>query len=438
MSINGNQAGWYPDPWGVAPLRWFDGQQWTAQVSAGAESKRSEPTPASRAREFASRARASLSTSAASLRGRPRQVGQDLRTAFPAPTSDVRSPIPRPAARLIRSPDDAEEAAAEWMRWFGFEDARRTPTGPDRGLDVISRGAVAQVKDHGTAIGRPLLQQLHGAGLGRRTLFFSRQGFTTAAVEWADGVGMALFRFDLQGEPEPQNPLARQLFATRPAQLALVGQRQALCFPTRLSDVAALTVLERHCEGRGAGRERLVGAWHVWLPLYGMRYRFSEPTGRVGTVREHYSDVVLDGLTLRPYPVALNVQSAVTMPASEPLPPIKTADALVSYIHDLWNTLIARKQQAARARLAEQLRACGVPVDRANALHAEVVCVLQRPLFVGVYDHLSGRRLAAVDGEAGAILTPLGMKMTQDSTGTISILDARGRRLSAPSSVSSV
>ena len=25
--------GWYPDPWGQAPARWFDGAQWTAHIS---------------------------------------------------------------------------------------------------------------------------------------------------------------------------------------------------------------------------------------------------------------------------------------------------------------------------------------------------------------------------------------------------------------------
>jgi len=28
-------AAWYRDPWGVAPLRWWDGQNWTAFTSLG-------------------------------------------------------------------------------------------------------------------------------------------------------------------------------------------------------------------------------------------------------------------------------------------------------------------------------------------------------------------------------------------------------------------
>lgn len=28
-------AGWHPDPWGQAPLRWWDGSQWTGHTSSG-------------------------------------------------------------------------------------------------------------------------------------------------------------------------------------------------------------------------------------------------------------------------------------------------------------------------------------------------------------------------------------------------------------------
>lgn len=32
-------AGWYPDPWGVGPWRWWDGHTWTAHVAQGEEKK---------------------------------------------------------------------------------------------------------------------------------------------------------------------------------------------------------------------------------------------------------------------------------------------------------------------------------------------------------------------------------------------------------------
>ena len=119
----------------------------------------------------------------------------------------------RPERRLIRTAADAEIVAAEWMRWMGFRDATRTPTGADGGIDVMSTGAVAQVKMHAKPIGRPDMQKLYGAARGRRALFFSLQSYTDEARSWADQVGMALFRFDLQGEPTAVNSAAGTMLA---------------------------------------------------------------------------------------------------------------------------------------------------------------------------------------------------------------------------------
>ena len=116
-------------------------------------------------------------------------------------------------ARTIRSPDDAEQVAAEWMRHLGFEDARCTGAGTDGGVDVRSREAVAQVKAQLTPVGRPELQALYGVARseGRQSLFFSLMSYTAAALTWADEVGMPLFRFDHAGLVEPVNVSAEAL-----------------------------------------------------------------------------------------------------------------------------------------------------------------------------------------------------------------------------------
>lgn len=118
---------------------------------------------------------------------------------------------PRPMARLIRSPRDAEIVATDWMIYWGFLDARVTPIGPDEGIDVVSSGAVAQVKAHMVPIGRPELQGLAGVAAieGKIAIFFALNGFTPQAIEWGNRAKMALFRFDLQGMPEPVNSVAR-------------------------------------------------------------------------------------------------------------------------------------------------------------------------------------------------------------------------------------
>ena len=99
------------------------------------------------------------------------------------------------------------------MRHLGFDDARCTGAGTDGGVDVRSREAVAQVKAQLTPVGRPELQALYGVARseGRRPLFFSLMSYTTAALTWADEVGMPLFRFDHAGLVEAVNAPAEAL-----------------------------------------------------------------------------------------------------------------------------------------------------------------------------------------------------------------------------------
>lgn len=78
---------------------------------------------------------------------------------------------------------------AERTGWLGFTAPRVTPVGADEGIDVTSVEAIAPVKMEGVKTGRP-----------------------ESATEWADRVEVALFRFDLQGTPEPVDAAAHRLF----------------------------------------------------------------------------------------------------------------------------------------------------------------------------------------------------------------------------------
>jgi hypothetical protein len=121
--------------------------------------------------------------------------------------------LPKPAPRLIRSARDAELAAADWMGYLGFTNVRVSPIGADGGVDVLSEEAVAQVKAEVVATGQPKVQQLQGAAasVGKQAFFFALAGYTLPARVYADSNGIALFSFDLQGEPEPANFVAHEL-----------------------------------------------------------------------------------------------------------------------------------------------------------------------------------------------------------------------------------
>ena len=120
---------------------------------------------------------------------------------------------PRPEPRLIRNPRDAELTAEAWMRYFGFDDAGVTRVGADEGIDVDSSRAVAQVKAHMVPVGRPDVQNLAGVAAAEKKMgiFFALNGYTPQAIAWADRADIALFAFDLQGEPEAMNVHARRL-----------------------------------------------------------------------------------------------------------------------------------------------------------------------------------------------------------------------------------
>lgn len=117
----------------------------------------------------------------------------------------------KPPNRLIRTAQDAEMVAAEWMTFLGFGAAHVTPPGADGGVDVVAERGVAQVKMEGLPTGRPVVQETHGAAVveSKAAVCFSLAGYTDEAVAWADKAGVALLRFDFQGVPEPVNSLAR-------------------------------------------------------------------------------------------------------------------------------------------------------------------------------------------------------------------------------------
>ncbi|MGZ9829505.1 restriction endonuclease [Tsukamurella ocularis] len=115
----------------------------------------------------------------------------------------------------ITTPAQAEQNAARRMREeLGFPDARVTQATNDGGIDVQASRAVAQVKWESNQSGRPVLQNLFGArgnALHKKLLFFNSGGYSRAAIEYADAVDMALFKFDPLGELEPMNRVAERL-----------------------------------------------------------------------------------------------------------------------------------------------------------------------------------------------------------------------------------
>lgn len=113
--------------------------------------------------------------------------------------------------QYVASDRQAEQMAAAAMRAMGFPDARETPVGPDGGVDVRSRAAIAQVKFRGAQTPRSDVQRVAGAR-GRdqhlALFFFSASGYSSHAIEYAADMDVALFTYDPTGALAPHSPAA--------------------------------------------------------------------------------------------------------------------------------------------------------------------------------------------------------------------------------------
>lgn len=105
--------------------------------------------------------------------------------------------------RLISDDRQAEEVCAEWLRKFGYADAKvsaKTGSGHDYGIDVYAGLAVAQVKYWlTTRVGIKDVQRLAGAAApGQAKFFFAAAGYTKAAIRWAAYPGRRIALFMLR------------------------------------------------------------------------------------------------------------------------------------------------------------------------------------------------------------------------------------------------
>ena len=130
--------------------------------------------------------------------------------------STYRQPRPKPNPKFTVM-TEAEEAAAVWMRYMGFNaKVGGNVNAADKGVDIWSDAAVAQVKMHGKPVGSQMLHtfdsQANLHARNRMKLYFSWNGFNTGAIEVADQLGIYLFHMYSHGDLKPVNKLAKDLW----------------------------------------------------------------------------------------------------------------------------------------------------------------------------------------------------------------------------------
>ncbi|BEL06211.1 hypothetical protein Q0Z83_044020 [Actinoplanes sichuanensis] len=237
------------------------------------------------------------------------------------PEADAVPPMPDAAAFLAAAatrpaepvrpslPTDwrtAEEIACVHMRGLGFQDAETTPPGRDGGLDVTASGAVAQVKMPALPVGAPAVQQLRGTRpLTANHLFYSTSGYTAAAVEAADEIGVALFRIERDGAVNEVNGHAIEVVragaAAGPDAVTVVSEAAMTRHVTAYADAVAARIMNatKHTDqDRTHEDQRYSGQWHRMVgylhqALENLKERPSEfPSLRAAMIYYHHTELL--------------------------------------------------------------------------------------------------------------------------------------------------
>jgi hypothetical protein len=133
--------------------------------------------------------------------------------------------------RQPRTGEEAEKYAAEHLHTLGWPDA--APSGSTAAADVDIIGGrpdnvvVAQVVLTRSPTEARSVCAVRGAGYAydaRTVALFSRAGFTTDAVEWADRVRVALFEFAADGSIRTHGKHAAELVTTATAPAPTLGR----------------------------------------------------------------------------------------------------------------------------------------------------------------------------------------------------------------------
>lgn len=339
----------------------------------------------------------------------------------PAPTAAGSVSHGRPSPRLIRSPQDAENAAAEWLRWFGFTDATVTKAGADGGVDVRGRSLVAQVKAHMVPISRPDLQRLYGiAQVERATaIFFSLMHYTHEALEWADQVGMALFRFDHAGEPEAVNSYAAAVTSRAERNTTRSSSQlppPMLAFAIGCSDDIGY---QRLVPRRGIfrDRERLEWVRQGWLPVAGLRYDFTYVNVRGRRTEELFGHTFSTFELLSGTPISLPPDANTVWLSPSQASVIRqrmTPTEVTRKLIQVWDWFCALRQTAAVERGRATLASWGVP-PAARTLRVTATGAILLPYIAALLSAPTGNRVTAVEAVTGAPHSDLSALFTRSA-----------------------
>ena len=136
----------------------------------------------------------------------------------------------------------AEDAAADWMRRHGFQDATVMNGGVDTGVHVIASRAAAQVRTSFAPVEPEDLSRLvrdSRTMSGCQRIFFSLSGYSDRAMQFAEEHCIALLVVGRDGSVVPANAWGENLFGSRFGGDPLPARPQPPAAPAALAAPAA-------------------------------------------------------------------------------------------------------------------------------------------------------------------------------------------------------
>jgi hypothetical protein len=259
--------------------------------------------------------------------------------------------------------------------------------------------------------------------------------YTAAALTWADGVGMVLFRFDHAGLVEAVNAAAEELLA----EAGGPDPAPPPAWPVRLSDRAGRAAVAR--ERRGllfAERVTWAGQGRLWVQL--VRLDYTVATRRA--VAHRAATLAFDLVSGAPFPAPGTepVRAAGRHPVGEPGPLTGTIEttAVLRQLSDTWEKLESVTRPAAVERHRAALGHLGVPPEALTISPSAGERVLA-PVFVGLLEHRRGfgpgggsridSRVVVCSGLTGVPLPELASHLTSRLPGALEEIVSRIRPL---------
>lgn len=187
------------------------------------------------------------------------------------------------------------------MRHWGYLDAVVTPTGRDAGIDIRSSRALGQVKFEAAQVGTPVLQRLVGARAldhEKELFFFSGAGYARPAIDYADTMRIALFKYQLDGRMVPQNEIAQTVVErAREREVEAHAAHRQAAHEAAPQDSAA-TALPMGELPRGGCLLAIAGALTIIFALVALITAYNFVTGADGTGEHWWEPLVWGGLAV--------------------------------------------------------------------------------------------------------------------------------------------